>query len=401
MIALHSSRRRAALVLGAALLCLSGLARGADPLATVRGLEHASLLLVEPDGTTAIAQGATTPRVPASTMKLLTAYAALETWGREHRFHTDVRLDDDGVLWVVGHGDPYLVSEELMRIATALRARGLTRINGLGLDTHALGADTEIPGRSRTSNPYDAPLSALAANFNTVSLIREADGRLRSGEPQTPLTATAQALGADLGPGRHRVNLIDRARAERHFGELFAALLERAGVSVTGPIRQARAPRGARLVYRHHNSRTLAEMIAPMLEYSTNFIANGLFIMLSDPKDKGVAGMAEARRAVTRLARDRLGWRDAVIDDGAGLSRANRLSARQLVELLDAFTPYRDLMPRQDDDPRVLAKTGTLTGVSSYAGYVRRNGGWGRFALLVEQPVDRSLRQRLASALAR
>ena len=49
----------------------------------------------------------------------------------------------------------------------------------------------------------------------------------------------------------------------------------------------------------------------------------------------------------------------------------------------------------------VLAKTGTLTGVSSYAGYVRRGGAWEPFALLINQPVDGGLRRRVAAELVR
>jgi D-alanyl-D-alanine carboxypeptidase/D-alanyl-D-alanine-endopeptidase (penicillin-binding protein 4) len=71
------------------------------------------------------------------------------------------------------------------------------------------------------------------------------------------------------------------------------------------------------------------------------------------------------------------------------------------VEVMDAFVPYRDLMPVQDNNPNVRAKTGTLRGVSCYAGYVRRGGAWEPFALMVNQPVDYNLRLRVASALVR
>jgi D-alanyl-D-alanine carboxypeptidase/D-alanyl-D-alanine-endopeptidase (penicillin-binding protein 4) len=160
-------------------------------------------------------------------------------------------------------------------------------------------------------------------------------------------------------------------------------------------------PRDAKRIYRHANSRTLAEMVSPMLEYSNNFIANALFLRLADPKGTGQVNMTGAKRAMTDFSRKRFAWRDFTIDDGAGLSRANRLSARQLVELLDAFEPYRDLMPRQNGNPSVRAKTGTLRGVSTYAGYVRRGASWEPFALLINEPVDGAIRQRVASSLAR
>jgi D-alanyl-D-alanine carboxypeptidase/D-alanyl-D-alanine-endopeptidase (penicillin-binding protein 4) len=142
-------------------------------------------------------------------------------------------------------------------------------------------------------------------------------------------------------------------------------------------------------------------MIQPMLKHSNNFIANALFLRLADPSGKGRVSVAGAQRAMTDFARKRFDWKDFRVEDGAGLSRGNRLSARQLVDVMEAFSPYRDLMPVQDGNSSVRAKTGTLRGVSCYAGYVRRGGGWEPFALLINQPVDYNLRLRVASGLVR
>jgi D-alanyl-D-alanine carboxypeptidase/D-alanyl-D-alanine-endopeptidase (penicillin-binding protein 4) len=371
----------------------------ADPVAQARALPQASLLLQE-NGRDLVATRPDTPRIPASTMKILTAFAALETWGRNHHFETDFYTDDAGWLWVKGYADPYLVSEELDKAVRALASQGLRRINGIGLDDSFFSPDIEVAGRSSTDNPYDAPVTALAANFNTVNLIRTGDS-IKSAEPQTPLTASARRFGMAGAAGKQRVNLRERDKALRYFGELLAAKLDGAGISVSEQQRVAAVPRDAKRIYRHVNSRTLAEMTAPMLEYSNNFIANALFLRLANPQGNGQASMTGAKRAMTDFARKRFGWSDFTIDDGAGLSRVNRLSARQLVELLEAFVPYRDLMPVQDDSSSVRAKTGTLRGVSTYAGYVRRNGNWEPFALLINESVDYDLRKRVASTLVR
>ena len=371
----------------------------ADPVAQVRALPQASLLLRE-NARDLIATRADTPRIPASTMKVLTAFAALETWGRNHRFETDFYTDDAGWLWVKGYADPYLVSEELDKVVSALATKGPRRITGIGLDDSFFSPDVEIAGRSSTDNPYDAPVTALAANFNTVNLVRTGDA-IKSAELQTPLTDSARRFGMTGAPGKQRVNLRERDTALRYFGELLGAKLEGAGIQVGEQQRIGPMPRDAERIYRHANSRTLAEMVSPMLEYSNNFIANALFLRLADPKGTGQVTMTGAKRAMTDFSRERFAWRDFTIDDGAGLSRANRLSARQLVELLDAFEPYRDLMPQQDGNPAVRAKTGTLRGVSTYAGYVRRGGSWEPFALLINEPVDGAIRQRVAGSLAR
>ncbi|MCB1777678.1 MAG: D-alanyl-D-alanine carboxypeptidase, partial [Candidatus Competibacteraceae bacterium] len=79
--------------------------------------------------------------------------------------------------------------------------------------------------------------------------------------------------------------------------------------------------------------------------------------------------------------------------------RGNRLSARQLLDGVVAFKPYMALLPEYKD--RVRAKTGTLKGVSCYAGFVKRQGGWQPFSLLINQPVPYELRKQVAEALAR
>jgi D-alanyl-D-alanine carboxypeptidase/D-alanyl-D-alanine-endopeptidase (penicillin-binding protein 4) len=371
----------------------------AGPVDQVQGLSKASLL-VEEGGRALVSFNADRPMVPASTMKVLTSLAALETWGRDHRFETDFYLDKSGWLWVKGLADPYLVSEELDRIAQGLKSKGVREVKGIGLDDSFFSRDVEIAGRSASDNPYDAPVTALAANFNTVSVVRSGS-QVTSAEPQTPLTATARRFGQDGGPGKKRVNLKERSVAVGYFGELLAAKLRDAGIRVGDGQRNAPLPAGAKRIYRHQNSRTLAQIIAPTLDYSNNFVANALFLRLASPDGKGQISMAAARRAMTDFARRRFGWRDFTIEDGAGLSRGNRLSARQLVEVMEAFAPYRDLMPVQDGNKAVRAKTGTLRGVSCYAGYVRRGGAWEPFALMINQPVDYNLRLRVASALVR
>ncbi len=64
------------------------------------------------------------------------------------------------------------------------------------------------------------------------------------------------------------------------------------------------------------------------------------------------------------------------------------------------MAPYRRLVPQQDNNANVRAKTGTLRGVSCYAGWVRRGSAWVPFSLLINQPVDYGFRLQVASALA-
>jgi D-alanyl-D-alanine carboxypeptidase/D-alanyl-D-alanine-endopeptidase (penicillin-binding protein 4) len=367
-----------------------------DALTRVLALPKASLLLEE-GGREVIARAPDRPMIPASTMKLVTALAAIDRWGLEHRFHTDFYLTSDGWLWVQGQGDPYLVSEELDLAVAALRRQGLRSVTGIGTDDSLFDAGVEIAGRSSTNNPYDAPVTALAVNFNTVNVVRTRDA-VRSAEPQTPLTPLGRELGQALAPGTHRINLRERSLALRYAGELLAAKLTAVGVAVGGALRSGPMPAGAERIYRHHNSRDLRVVIASMLEYSNNFIANDLFLLLGAGGGGEPLTTGRAQRAAEAWAREAFGWRDHRIEDGAGLSPGNRLTARQLLTAVKAFAPHRELLPSQNG--RVRAKTGTLTGVSTYAGFVQRNGEWAPFSLLINQAVPHALRLEVADELA-
>jgi len=184
-------------------------------------------------------------------------------------------------------------------MVAALGAQGLRKIAGIGLDDSYFDPALTISGRSTSNNPYDAPVTALAANFNTVNFIKQGK-QIRSAETQTPLTPMARQLGQGLGAGKHRVNLGQRSKAVRYFGELLSAKLQQAGVFVDSDARIGSVPTEARRIYRHQNSQDLRSMLTAMLEYSNNFIANTLFLKLADRDDGRTLNMPRARKAFTR-----------------------------------------------------------------------------------------------------
>ena len=215
--------------------------------------------------------------VPASLTKLISTQLAIQKWGLEHRFKTDFYLHGDQ-LWVKGYGDPFLISEELDLVAEALNKRGVSNqtVKSIYLD-NSFYQISHVPGRSLVADPYNAPLSAISANFNTVNL-RKVKGLLQSAEPQTPLTPTARRLASEMKTHDERVNLVNANNAQQHFAEIISIKL---GLNDPEIHLNQRMSAPLQPVYRHENTNALEHLLRGALKYSNNFIANQLFLNLA------------------------------------------------------------------------------------------------------------------------
>ena len=360
-------------------------------------LKNAGLIVTDGRGNTLKEKRANQSFVPASTTKIATAYLALKRWGENYRFRTNFYFDRaDNTLWVKGSGDPYLVSEELATIAQQLAQLGVHQVDRIGLDNSLFEDGLVLPGTGKSNNPYDAVPSALAANFNTVN-IKKRNGKVISAEPQTPLTPYAISMKKRFKKGTLRVNTgRDPHKAERYFGELLGAFLKQEGVQVSRQIIPGRVPQ-MQPIYQHQNSRTLAEVIKPMLKYSTNFIANQLALALAADAYKQPANAQLVKRYMNSTLQADFHWQKFNLQEGAGLSRKNHLKPTQLIDLLNRFKQWRHLLPKKETG--VYAKSGTLRGVSTLAGYLVTGNEWKPFALMMNQSVPGKLRNRIAKQL--
>lgn len=360
-------------------------------------MDASALLVLSADGRPLYSKQAEQMFIPASTVKLLTALMALEHWGREHRFATEFYIDEsDNTLVVKGLGDPFLVSEEIDLIIERLKQLDIQSIRSIQVDLSYFGESLNDTKQATSNNPYDASASALAANFNTIE-VNVVNGVVTSGEAQTPLTGTAKSLAKGLANGKHRINLGHARRGPQYFVELLAEKLTNANIRVGQTRVIGSGPRKLTLLFTHYNTRPLDEVVAAMLKYSNNFIANQLFLMLGAEKFAAPAALDKSRQMLKEFVERQFQWQQYAVYDGAGLSRNNRLSAHQLAQVAQKFAPYSDLMPTQKLGIR--AKSGTLNGISCYAGYVLREGEWLTFALLINQPVEYRFRERLAEQL--
>jgi len=380
-------------------------------------LEQAGFLLLDSNKRPLESKNSKQAYVPASTTKLITGYLALQHWGENHRFKTDFYLSQntakETTLIIKGYGDPFLVSEELILVAKRLKARleeqGVTKITTIQLDGSYYQPGLVMPGTGLSDNPYDAIPSAIAANFNSIYVLKRGV-RFLSAEPQTPMTQSGLAVARNIKrykskpSGKYkRVNLgTDSELNQRYFAELLGEFLKQQGVEVANNVTfktlENTIDNVASPLYTHLNSRTLAEVVKPMMQYSTNFIANQLALNLSVELLGGQASQDKVQLVYKKLLTENFNWQAFYIEDGAGLSRNNRLAPSQLIDVLHAFKPWIKLLPEVETS--VFAKSGTLIGVSTLAGYIKNEQGFLPFAMMINQKVPYRFRNNLAKELA-
>jgi serine-type D-Ala-D-Ala carboxypeptidase/endopeptidase (penicillin-binding protein 4) len=432
---------RAAFVALALIAALSGAARAMLPPAITKALRSAG---VPPDAITLVVQetGSVQPLIshnpakpmnPASVMKLVTTFAALELLGPDYRWTTDAFLDgplDNGVLHgnliLKGHGDPKITVEQWQSFMATLRARGLLAIDGdLVLDRSFFApiAHDAAAFDGEPLKPYNVGPDALLVNFKSVRLVFAPNGAGSS----VDVTATPSLADVKVGPmprlaagecGDWRdavgATFVDRgASADVTFagryaascGErewwvslldhpayvhaMFTTYFRETGGRFGGGWRDGFAPKG-RTPFATLESPPLYDVVRDVNKLSNNVMARQVFLTLATAKNAPPATAAGANAAVLRwLASHKLKMPDLVLDNGSGLSRFERISAGSLVRLLlaaDASTVREEFasslavaamdgtVERRFQGANVsgqaLLKTGTLEGARAIAGYV-------------------------------
>jgi D-alanyl-D-alanine carboxypeptidase/D-alanyl-D-alanine-endopeptidase (penicillin-binding protein 4) len=356
------------------------------------------VLATDENGNELVVQNADVPFVPASVAKIVTAWLAAEVLGGDYRFTTRFYLDRNRVLYVRGGGDPFLVSEELAQLAPNLAAAiGKKPLNGIVIDASYYPADIRMPGIEDTNESYDALNSALAVNFNTIHAVRKGN-TIRSADKQTPITPLAISQFRARGPeGRGRINLgQDPVVGLQYAGELIAAFIKRAGVRVNGKISTGAVPEGLEPVYVHRQTRTLSKILTELLLGSNNFVANQIFLEIGAHRFGGPVGLEKSLKIASEML-TKHGVTDSIhLEEGSGIGRGNRFTARGLIELLHLFEPYAGLLRSGDG---ASFKTGTFSGVSTLAGYANTSKhGRIRFVISLTDS-DNAMRFRLLKAI--
>ncbi len=376
------------------------------------GIPAASVaVVVQPVGAPrpTLSLNADAPMNPASVMKLVTTYAALELLGPAYRWKTEVYAagtQTDGILRghliLKGYGDPRLTLEDFWRMLLNLRERGLRELRGdLMLDHSWFESEPYDPGSfdGEPLRPYNVGPDALLLNFKSVRFQFLPDpehGTVRViAEPRPPSLDVVSALrlaqgpcgdwedrlgaqfdpvpGSAAGPERMRALFtgsyaLSCGEQERNFAPfshrdyvagVFRQLWEQLGGSWEGAVHDGMLPEGARLLLTHE-SPPLGEIVRDINKFSNNVMARQLYLTLA-AESAGPPARPEAAREAVRalLAREGLPAPELVIDNGAGLSREARISARSLAALLQlAFAS--PVMPEFVASLPVAAVDGTL-----------------------------------------
>jgi D-alanyl-D-alanine carboxypeptidase/D-alanyl-D-alanine-endopeptidase (penicillin-binding protein 4) len=400
-------------------------------------LENVSIYVQRVDAVQALlAYQADLPRNPASVMKLVTSYAALDLLGPSYRWKTQFyglnlpqQGKQQGGIWVKGSGDPALNTSHLAEVASELQQKfNLNEICCEILLDNSAYAPQSFDAASFDGKPYrayNAPAEALMVNQQAIrlqlipnnekvtvvaypnwsSLIKRFDIKPIAGDcgdwkNSLQIKREGQVLSVR---GEYPVSCGDKYldvnwQGAEYVGGLFYSAWEQAGGRWTQSdktaIRMATVPANA-ILLTEHTSPSLAEMLREMNKTSNNVMARALYLSLSRANDASQLTLAQAASTAKSeqvlkawLQAKGFNFSELVVENGAGLSRQERISASHLGALLgDAFhSPVMaelsaslpiygvdgSLSKRKDSGlyGRAHLKTGSLENVRSIAGYV-------------------------------
>lgn len=320
---------------------------------------------------------------PASVMKLVTSITALDMLGGDYQYHTGIcyrgHLEGDtlvGDLYFVGGFDPTITRDDLRMMADTISRYGIHRIDGM-LVSDLTMKDT--------------------LSYGSGWCWDDDNDRL------TPL-------------------LVDK---KDQFMSIMMQEMRARGIQLSVTLARGRLPQGCTEIYRYNSP--IDKVLLRMMKQSDNLYAESMFYQVAKGNSPRTATASDASGAVKRLAM-RLGLDpiNYTIADGSGLSLYNYVSAEMIVALLRHAYQNREIydhlypslpiagvdgtlekrMTKGKAFGNVHAKTGTVSGVSTLAGYCQASNGHTLcFAILnqglIKASDGREYQDRVCEALCR
>ncbi|WP_313821732.1 D-alanyl-D-alanine carboxypeptidase/D-alanyl-D-alanine-endopeptidase [Citricoccus sp.] len=365
-------------------------------------------------------QGADTAVVPASAVKVLTAVAALEVLGPDHRYTTaavGVPAGPEGTAVVLDAGGDVMLgtganAEEAngraglgtlaLKTAEALQAQGTTGTVSVHLDDSGYEGPTASPDWSSdiVSSGNASAVQPMATYGGRAVPSRDTD---RLHDPalyaaevfRDQLAAHAQTLGLDITlAAKTSREPVEPAPTAPTPAESSSSPSSSPSSSLSASPSSSAEPEPTGTELASVQSAPLAEQMAYMLQTSDNQVAEatGRNLALAAGAPGSFAGAAQTiEQTLAELEVDTTGM---ALVDASGLSGQNLVSAAQLTAALQVATTAPDLeaaatglpvageqgtleqrMAGTDAAGNVQAKTGTLSSVASLTGTVQTEDG--------------------------
>jgi serine-type D-Ala-D-Ala carboxypeptidase/endopeptidase (penicillin-binding protein 4) len=394
---------------------------------------------------------------PASCSKLLTAAMAFDRLGTNHSFNTVVYAGTPvttdtgtchGNLYIKGCGDPYFVVERMWLFVQHLVCTGLKTIEGdIVLDASFFDSLAVGPGfdEDDSSHPYVAPVNAVSANFNCVSIWMRpgrtvgspvlVDVLPKAATVKVAVTALTIAAGKPSTCGAATKKDGDKTlitvsgnmpldagllvqykkvfQTWEYYGAMFERLLNDNKIAFKGKVRLGLVPDSvkSRQPFYVFPSVPLYQAVNSMMKVSNNYMAEMIFKTLSAQADSTPGSWEKASALALSWWKEKKLPAVPKIKNGSGMGDSNRMSGRQIVELLRYVWGQKSYLPEylyslssagvdgtlksRFKDSRlkgiVRAKTGTLNdyGVSTIAGYALCQNRNVAFAVMFNNCMNR------------
>lgn len=354
-------------------------------------LSSLSLLIKEVGGPVILAINPTTPRNPASVMKTLTTWSALNRLGTRYTWKTFAYVDRRArfdvsqamrtPLYIKGGGDPALNYQDLKEMIRSIQSKGLRHLSDVVVDRSLFAPIFTDPGDFDGSpeRPYNANPDAMMVNLGAIMLNFKPDRQSASWqvsfEPDilnppvaghlgltagscvksrtgSELTATVQT---DSGPALQLKGKLSSACGQFSFYRLlgsqsymFSNIFERLwtaeGGTISGVIRDGLVPDRA-VPVASRSSPPLGQVIQTINKYSNNVMAKTLLLTLGESLYGPPATFEKGSQAVLdTLKKQGVNIASYTVSNGSGLSREGRITAGGQAQMLDAIwsSPLRD-----------------------------------------------------------
>ena len=373
-------------------------------------------------------------RTPASVIKVLSTYAAILKLGFNYRFPTQFYSNGSikngilhGDLIIKGFGDPTLSVKNLEEMVNNIYLHGIRKIEGnivIDRSFFNIGSKDSSKFDENPYSPYNAMPDAMMFNerVSTICVTPNKNSVIKKTVDESytlinkikpvnkpcrgryswpgikidkskvmPLVMLQGKISKQCGP-RNICKVITKP-----YKSFYYALKEKLkikGISIDGKLQLAKVPMSAHILFTHY-SQSLEKIISKTAKQSNNLYARHLLLFLGAKQYGAPATLEKGRKAIEAILKNEgiSGFENVKIDNGCGLSRTAKITAKLLSDIFDnAYAHYgqrwMDTLSIAGVDGtikkrfrgtivknRAWMKTGTLKRVKNISGYVKSKEG--------------------------